>query len=256
MAKKKEQSVSDKLKNLYKLQLIDSELDQIKILKGELPIEVADLEDELAGLQKRIDKLDSQLEDLGEEKAKHERNIKEAGMLNERYKQQLDEVKNNREYEALQKEIELQDLEVQLSEKRIAETEERIAGKQEIKDATEEKKATREDALQKKRVELEEIQKKTEKEEKSLQKESEEARKEVDARLLKSYNRIRNSYRNGLAVVTIERDACAGCFNKIPPQIQNEVRSRKHIVPCEHCGRIIVDEEMLVQAGVIKEEKV
>ncbi|SRR6056297_77683 len=253
--KKKEQSVADKLKNLYKLQLIDSELDQIKVLKGELPIEVADLEDELAGLQTRIDKLQGQLDDLGDEKAKHERNIKEAGMLIERYKQQLDEVKNNREYEALQKEIELQELEIQLSEKRIAETDERISGKQEIKETTEEKKATREDSLKKKRVELDEIQKKTAKEEKALQKESEAARKEVESRLLKAYDRIRDSYRNGLAVVTIERDSCAGCFNKIPPQIQNEVRSRKQVVPCEHCGRIIVDEEMLVQAGVIQEAK-
>ncbi|NBC24107.1 MAG: hypothetical protein GVX78_00640, partial [Bacteroidetes bacterium] len=187
---------------------------------------------------------------------KHERNIKEAGMLIERYKQQLDEVKNNREYEALQKEIELQELEIQLSEKRIAETAGRMESKQAMKDETEEKRKNRESALEKKREELKEIQKKTEKEEKALQKESEEAKKEVETRLVKTYERIRNSYRNGLAVVTIERDACAGCFNKIPPQIQNEVRSRKHIVPCEHCGRIIVDEEMLIEAGVIKGEKV
>lgn len=252
MAKNKDQTIEERLKNLYKLQLIDSELDQIQVLKGELPMEVADLEDEITGLEKRVEKMQGQLDDLNAEKNKHEKNIKEANMLIERYDKQLDEVKNNREFQALQKEIELQQLEIKLSEKRIKETDVRIENKQETLDAIQEKLDNRNDDLKEKKVDLEEIQKKTEKEEKKLMKESDAQRKKVEERLLESYDRIRKSFRNGLAVVTVERESCAGCFNKIPPQIQNEINSRKHIVACEHCGRILVDDDILKKAKAAK----
>lgn len=245
MAAKKEASVEDRLKNLYKLQLIDSEIDKIHILKGELPVEVSDLEDEIEGLNTRIDKLNGAIDEFQQLISKHEANIADANALIERYMEQLKTVKNNREFDALNKEIEYQKLEIQLSEKRIREGKEDIAKKQEVLEVAVEKRDKIEKNLKVKKKELEEIIKKTEKEETKLVKESEKARKKIDERLIKAYDKIRKSYRNGLSVVTIQRDACGGCYNMVPPQLQVEVGLAKRVVVCENCGRILVDEELL-----------
>ena len=238
------QGVSDKLRQLYQLQLIDSKIDEIQVLKGELPIEVSDLEDEIAGLEIRIQKLNDKLAELDQEVGKHEANIAESKALIERYEKQLDEVKNNREYEALTKEIELQKLEIQLSEKRIGETAGSKETKQAVLDEANTKLAQKNENLNLKKVELEKIIEKTNAEENKLRKSSESAQKKIEDRLLKSYHRIRERYRNGLAVVTVRRDSCAGCFARIPPQLQIEIGLYKNVVACEHCGRVLVDEVM------------
>ncbi len=241
----KELSVAEKLRNLYELQSVDSQIDEIEILKGELPMEVSDLEDEIAGLDTRINKLQDNIKKLQEEVSNHRANIKEAESLIERYTKQLDDVKNNREYEALVKELELQKLEIQLSEKKIRQAQQDIENKDETLKATEERKARKDKELDAKKVELKEIITKTEKDEKVLRKRSEEARKHVESRLMKAYDKIRTSYRNGLAVVHVERNSCGGCFNKIPPQVQLEISMRKKIIVCEHCGRILVDDNIM-----------
>lgn len=245
MAAAKELSVAEKLKQLFELQMIDSELDQIQILKGELPIEVADLEDEIAGMDTRISKLKAQLKELEQEVARHSTNIKDANLHIERYTKQLDNVKNNREFDALTKEIENQKLEIQLSEKRIKDFKSQIALKQETQDVNEKRLAQKMKDLDNKKVELATIIEKTEKEEDKLLKKTEKARKKIEDRLLRAYDKTRSSYRNGLAVVKVERDACGGCFNKVPAQVQIEIGLRKKIMACEHCGRILVDNEIL-----------
>lgn len=252
MAKAKDLTVTEKLEQLFELQKIDSQLDQIQIMKGELPMEVRDLEDELAGLNTRIQKLAEGKADTEHEIARHRANIKESEMLIERYQQQLDVVKNNREYEALSKEIEMQKLEIQLSEKRIREATENLEAKDETLSAAQGRLDVKQKDLDNKKVELEKIIEKTEAEETKLQKAAEKQRKGIEERLLRSYDRIRSRYRNGLAVVTIERDACGGCYNKIPPQLQLEIRLRKNIAACEHCGRVIVDTEI---AGVHEQQE-
>lgn len=239
---KTEKSAADKLKELYDLQQIDSKIDQIEVLKGELPMEVADLEDELAGLDTRIGRLENQVKDLQGDIGKHEATIAEAKALIERYTKQMDNVKNNREYEALMKETELQNLEIQLANKKIGGLEKELEAKKETLQATIERRESKAKDLEVKRVELQQIIEKTEKEEKSLRKQSEKARKNIEERLLRSYDKIRHTYRNGLAVVTVERDSCGGCFNHIPPQQQLEISQRKKILACEHCGRILVDD--------------
>lgn len=245
MAAAKELSVAEKLKQLFELQMIDSELDQIQILKGELPIEVADLEDEIAGMDTRIGKLKAQIKELDQEVARHSTNIKDANLHIERYTKQLDNVKNNREFDALTKEIENQKLEIQLSEKRIKDFKGQIALKQETQDVNEKRLAQKMKDLDNKKVELATIIEKTEKEEEKLLKKTEKARKKIEDRLLRAYDKTRGSYRNGLAVVKVERDACGGCFNKVPAQVQIEIGLRKKIMACEHCGRILVDNEIL-----------
>lgn len=240
-----ERTPEDKLRSLYRLQLIDSELDQIQILKGELPMEVSDLEDEIAGLQTRVNKLENHIADIDDEIKRHHAKIEEAKILKERYTQQMDEVKNNREYEALTKEIEMQDLDSRLAEKKIGQAEKRKVERQEVLDSTKERLAMKNENLEAKQKELEKIIAKTEKDEKRLRKQSEKAAKEVEERLLKGYTKIRGAYRNGLAVVHVERDACGGCFNYIPPQQQLEIAIRKKILTCEHCGRVLVDENIL-----------
>ena len=244
MAEKKETTVENKLKQLYALQEIDSELDQIEILKGELPIEVSDLEDEIVGLETRAKKLQSAVEDVEHEIAKHKANIEEARTLEGRYKKQLDEVKNNREYDALSKEIELQGLEVQLSEKKIRDEQVKIDAKKETLAEVNAKIAEKKKDLEVKKVELEKIIADTEKQEKKLEKASKAAKKEIEPRLIKAYSKVRERYRNGLAVVTVERDSCSGCFNQIPPQMQLEIGMRRKVIVCEHCGRILVDPEL------------
>ncbi|MEM6966409.1 MAG: C4-type zinc ribbon domain-containing protein [Bacteroidota bacterium] len=241
----KDLSVADKLKQLYELQLIDSEIDQIAVLKGELPMEVKDLEDDIAGLETRKGRLESNIEHLEGELGKHRANISEAEALIARYEKQMDNVKNNREYDALSKELEMQRLEIQLSEKRSREAHSQIASKKETLKNTDERLDSKNEALKEKRVELERIIEKTEKEEAKLMKQSDKAQKGIEDRLMKSYNKLRKAYRNGLAVATVQRNACGGCFNQVPPQVQLEISSRKKIIACEHCGRILVDDDIL-----------
>lgn len=240
-----ELTVEEKLKSLYELQLIDSQISELEILKGELPMEVRDLEDEIAGLETRFRRLQENMEDLEGEVGRYESNIAEAKALIIRYEKQLENVKNNREYEALTKELEMQRLDIQLSEKKIREVKVNVEAKAGTLSATEERFEGKKADLERKRVELQAIQEKTEKEEEKLRKKSDKARKKIEERLLKAYSKIRGSYRNGLAVVTILRDACGGCFNQVPPQLQLEIGMRKKIMACEHCGRILVDSHIM-----------
>lgn len=239
-----ELTVEEKLINLHELQSVDSQIDEIKVLRGELPMEVNDLEDEITGLETRVAKLNEEVADLNGAVSNNELGIKEAKALVEKYEGQQGNVKNNREFDALTKEIELQNLEVQLAEKKIRDANNEIGAKQEYLKESEEKLAGRKSDLELKKVELEQIVAKTEKEEAKLTKKSASQEKKIEERLLKAYHRIRNNYRNGLAVVTIERDSCGGCYAKIPPQRQLEIRQRKRFILCEHCGRVLVDNEL------------
>ena len=244
----KELSVKEKLVQLHKLQIIDSKLDEIKVMKGELPMEVSDLEDEIVGLKTRSQRLSDTVADIDDEINKHRGNIKDSVALILKYQLQLDNVKNNREFDALNKEVELQRLEIQLSEKRIRESTVARTGKAESLAVIDEKISLRSKDLDLKKEELAGIIEKTEKEKEKLVKESEKARKDIEARLLKAYDKIRVSYRNGLAVAAISRESCGGCFNKIPPQVQIEIGIMKNIIACEHCGRILVDEAFVYEA--------
>jgi len=244
MATAKTQTVEEILTNIYSLQLVDSKIDEISILKGELPMEVSDLEDEISGLNTRLSKLKDDIQDLSTRAANHDTNIKESETLIERYEKQLDDVKNNREFDALTKEIELQKLEIELSNKRIRE----VKGTKEAKDGilvtSEEKIAKKQAELEVKKVELDQIIEKTEKEETKLTKKSDRLKKHIEARLLGAYTRIRERYKNGLAVVTVNREACGGCYNRIPPQMTIEIGQRKKVIACEHCGRVLIDDEL------------
>lgn len=242
-----ELSVAEKLKQLYELQLVDSQINKIEILKGELPVEVEDLSDEIQGLETRIKRLQSQIKDLEQEASKHQINIKEAEALIQRYQQQMDNVKNNREFEALTKELEMQNLEIQLSEKKHKQSKADVVAKQETLKAAEERMDGKLKELETKKVELSKIIEKTEKEEQRLHGISQKVRTNIEDRLVKAYDKIRHSYRNGLAVVTVERNSCGGCFNKIPPQLQLEIAQRKKIIACEHCGRILVDDQLIAE---------
>lgn len=248
----KDFSVEEKLIAVLTLQKIDSKIDEIKTLKGELPIEVKDLEDEVEGLQTRIQNIDAEIESIEKFVATKSDAKKEAQALIKKYEKQQDNVKNNREFEAINKEIEMQELEVKLNEKHIKdagfEQKERMAQRTK----TGEKIAELEEALKVKKTELEKIIADTEKEEKQLAAKSATAKGKVDERLLGAYERIRSSYKNGLSVVPILRDSCGGCFNVIPPQRQSEIRQRKKIIVCEHCGRIVVDNELNDQIKVVK----
>ncbi len=244
MAAVKEQSIVDKLRALHSLQLIDSKMDEIGVLKGELPIEVSDLEDEITGLKTRLKKMESNVAEIDTEIVNHNTNIKESEALIIKYEKQLDNVKNNREFDALTKEIELQRLEIQLSQKKTREATGAREGKKEALDILEAKLNQRNKDLENKKVELQKIIEKTEKEEAKLLKESDKARKDIEQRLLTSYDKIRKAYRNGLAVATVSRGACGGCFNRIPPQMQIEIGVMKKIIACEHCGRVLIDESI------------
>ncbi len=250
MAAVKEQSISDKLRALYSLQLVDSRMDEISVLRGELPMEVSDLEDEITGLKTRLKKLENSITDIDNEIRNHNTNIKEAENLITKYEKQLENVKNNREFDALTKEVELQKLEIQLSQKKIREANAQREIKQQSFDGINSKLEQRTKDMDSKRVELQKIIEKTEKDEAKLVKESEKARKEIDERLLKSYDKIRKTYRNGLAVVSVARGACGGCFNRIPPQLQIEIGVMKKIIACEHCGRVLVDESIVTPQEV------
>ena len=236
--KMQELTVEEKLQNLYELQRIDTEIDKIKTLRGELPLEVQDLEDEIAGLETRIENLKVELGELDKTSSTRKMDIKKAEEAIKKYSEQLDNVRNNREYDALSKEIEFQKLEIELQEKRIREAQKAKAEKEAL---MEESKKRYEDKVEAKKGELNDIINETHKDEESLQTKSEELAATIDERLLTAYRRIRSNARNGLAVVTVDRDACGGCFNKIPPQRQLDIRSRKKIIVCEYCGRILID---------------
>ncbi|MDG1297435.1 MAG: C4-type zinc ribbon domain-containing protein [Saprospiraceae bacterium] len=240
----KELKVEEKLKYLYELQKVDSKINEIEILKGELPMEVQDLADSITAMEGRIDKQKVQVEDFQGQIAMYKANITEAEGLITRYEKQLDEVKNNREYDALTKELELARLDIQLAEKRIRDTTAKLDNKAETIGANEEKLSSKKEDLTLKKKELEEIITKTEKEEEKLNKKRERSQKKIVGDLNDRYERIRNQYKNGLAVVFIERDSCGGCFNSVPPQIQLEISLRQRIIDCEHCGRILVDDHI------------
>lgn len=241
MAKSKEITVEAKLRALYDLQLIDSRIDEIRNVRGELPLEVQDLEDEIAGLTTRLSNLNNDVESLEADISNKKLAIKESQTLMEKYAEQQKNVRNNREFDSLAKEVEFQKLEIELSEKRINEYKAKIAHKQEIIDETSAKIEERKTHLENKKSELDAIIAETNKEEEILLAKSEEFRKTIDERLLKAYNRIRSSVRNGLAVVSIERGASGGSFFTIPPQRQVEISARKKIITDEHSGRILVD---------------
>ncbi len=244
MAQVKDYSVQEKLTSLITLQKIESKLDELKVLKGELPMEVADLEDEIQGLHSRQTRIEEEINGITEFIEQKKETIKEAQSLVKKYEKQSNNVKNNREFEAINKEIEMQQLEVKLAEKHIKDATDEIAEKAVLLDKAKKAIAAKETVLTTKKEELEKIIASTEKEEKHINKLAAEARDAVDIRLLQSYNKIRNSYRNGLAVVQVERDACGGCFYSIPPQKQSEIRQHKKIMVCENCGRVLVDSEL------------
>jgi len=241
MASVKDFSVEDKLKNLLQLQKIDSKLDEIQVLKGELPMEVSDLEDEITGLNARQTRIEEEINGISEFIEGKKSMVKDSEALIAKYEKQSENVKNNREFEAINKEIEDQQLEIKLCEKHIRDANEELTEKIKGLDLAKKAVASKEGVLNHKKSELEKIIADTEKEETELNKNSADARGHIDERLMYSYDRIRNSYRNGLAVVAVDRDACGGCFNSIPPQRQSEIRLHKKIIVCENCGRILVD---------------
>lgn len=244
MASTKEFSVEEKLSSLVRLQKIDSKLDEIKILKGELPMEVKDLEDEIEGLHARQTRVEEEINGITEFIDKRKEAINEAQAFIKKYEKQSDNVKNSREFEAINKEIEMQQLEEKLCEKHIKDANEEIAEKAKQLEAAKKAVSTKESNLSGKKGELEKIISETEKEEKHFNKDATAAREHVEERLLNSYDRIRKNYRNGLSVVAVERDSCGGCFHAIPPQKQSEIKLRKKVMVCENCGRILVDSEL------------
>lgn len=244
MASVKEFSVEEKLTSLVRLQKIDSKLDEIQILKGELPMEVKDLEDEIEGLHARQTRIEEEINGITEFIEQKKQGIKEAQELIKKYEKQSENVKNSREFEAINKEIEMQQLEEKLCEKHIKDATEEIAEKAKHLENAKKAIAGKETNLSSKKAELEKIITETEKEEKLYNKDAADARTHVEERLLHSYDRIRKNYRNGLAVVPIEREACGGCFHSIPPQKQSEIRLRKKVMVCENCGRILVDADL------------
>ncbi|MDO5655382.1 MAG: hypothetical protein Q4G27_04505 [Flavobacteriaceae bacterium] len=245
--KKSEISIEDKLRALYDLQLIDSRLDEIRNTRGELPLEVEDLEDDIAGLEKRHQKINEEIQELDKEVKSRKEAIKHSEQLIKKYGSQQDNVRNNREFEALSKEVEYQELEIQLSEKRIKEFKAKIDHKNETIASIDEKLTSYRDHLSHKKSELDKIVKETEKEENNLMQKADEFAENIDPRLLKAYKKIRAALKNGLAVVPVERGASAGSFFTIPPQRQMEIALRKKIITDEHSGRILVDAELAAE---------
>ena len=232
-------SVEGKLKNLYQLQLIDSKIDRLRTVRGELPLEVSDLEDTVAGLETRLKNVTEEVAELENSLNEKKQAVKDFQANIKKYEAQQGKVRNNREYDAITKEVEFQNLEIQLAEKRMKEAKAGIALKSELLEKSKVEFEERSKDLKAKKSELDEIIAETEKEEKDLLKESETASSNIEDRLLNAYKRIRANSRNGLAVVAVERDACGGCYNKIPPQRQLDIRLNKKIIVCEHCGRIL-----------------
>lgn len=241
-ATKKELTTADKLQSLYSLQMIDSEIDRIRTVRGELPLEVQDLEDEVLGLDTRIEKMQEEMKELETEISDRKNSTKDAEAAIAKYKEQQNNVRNNREFESIAKEIEFQELEIKLNDKKSKEAKARIASKKEMLDEAIERRNFRSEDLKSKKAELDEIVAETQSQEEKLMKESSAALSTMDERLARAYTRLRESARNGLAVVPVDRDSCGGCFNKIPPQRQLDIQSMKKVIVCEHCGRVLVPE--------------
>lgn len=246
-----EKTVAQKLEALQKLQSIDSQLDEIKKVRGALPDEVADLEDEIAGYETRVEKFNNELSELEDNISDHKTQIKNSEALIKKYEEQQMNVRNNREYDAITKEIELQNLEIQISEKRIKEAYAKIEAKKEDISKTQGELDERNKDLDSKKGELEVLTKESEEDEQKLMKDREKATKNIEERLLNSYTKLRDNARNGLAVVPVSRGACGGCFNVVPPQRQADIRDSKKIIVCEHCGRILAE----VTDEIVTEEK-
>ncbi|HNH66601.1 MAG TPA: C4-type zinc ribbon domain-containing protein [Bacteroidia bacterium] len=238
-------SAEEKLQALFQLQQIDSEIDRIQIVRGELPVEVKDLEDDVARLETRISNINNDMAEFDRLIAERKQGIKDSTAAIKKYEGQQNNVKNNREYESLAKEIEFQKLEIQLCEKRIKEYTFEITSKKQLLTESEEDLTHRKADLENKRKELDSIIAETRKEEDVLNEYSGKAAAIIEERLLSGYKKIRENAANGLAVVSIQRDSCGGCFNKVPPQRQLEIKQRKKVIVCEHCGRILVDQEIM-----------
>ena len=250
-----ENTVAKKLENLVKLQSIDCELDELIKVRGALPEEVMDLEDEIVGYQTRVDKQNQELGDLESGISSNKTAIKDAEKLIKKYEEQQMNVRNNREYDAISKEIELQQLEIQILEKRIKEAYEKIEAKNEEIAQTQGVLTERTKDLESKKNELDVITQESEDDEKKLLKDREKAVKSVEDRVLKSYDKVRHNMRNGLAVVPVKRGACGGCFNIVPPQKQAEIREKKKLIVCEHCGRILADVEDEIEEEVVPKRR-
>ena len=239
-ATKKEATIAEKLDALFELQKIDSEIDRIRTIRGELPLEVQDLEDEISGLNTRIAKINEEIKEVETEISDRKQASKDSETAITKYKEQQNNVRNNREFESLAKEIEFQELEIKLNEKKSKEAKFRIEGKKELlSDATDRLTMKKED-LAGKKAELDAIVSETQKDEDRLMKASDDAKKKIESRLVFAYHRLRDNAKNGLAVVQIVRGSCGGCYNKIPPQRQLDIVTKKKIIVCEHCGRILV----------------
>lgn len=248
-AAKKEVSVAEKLDALYELQKIDSEIDRIRTIRGELPLEVQDLEDEIAGLETRIAKIQEDVKEIETEITDRKNATKDSEAAITKYKEQQANVRNNREYESLSKEIEFQDLEIKLHEKKSKEAKFRLTSMKEILDEAKERFNFRKEDLKIKKGELDEIIAETQKDEDKLTKASEKAMKSIENRLVVAYSRLRENAKNGLAVVPVERDSCGGCFNQIPPQRQLDIQSKRKVIVCEHCGRILVPTDEVLEVA-------
>lgn len=248
-----ELTVEQKLKTLFQLQTMLSKIDEIKTLRGELPLEVQDLEDEIAGLITRIDKIKAEVDELKSNVAGKKVEIETAKASVEKYKTQQDNVRNNREYDFLTKEIEFQSLEIELCEKKIKEFTLEAQEKTEEIEKNQNVLEERKKDLEQKKSELEEIISETKQEEEKVRDKAKDLETKIEPRLLQSFKRIRKNSRNGLGIVYVQRDACGGCFNKIPPQRQLDIRSRKKVIVCEYCGRIMIDPEL---AGIQLEQKI
>lgn len=244
-------SVEQRLKSLYELQTILSEIDRIKTIRGELPLEVKDLEDNIEGLRTRIENFHKDVEDLRKKTLVEKEKINEAQGKIARYKEQLDNVRNNREFDLLSKEVEFQTLEIELCEKHLNEYARAIDAKTNEIASTEEKLRDSEHILKEKKAELDEIVSETRQDEERLRIQAKEIEPRIDERTLKAFKRIRDNARNGLGIVYIQRNACGGCFNRIPPQKQMEIKMHKKVIVCEYCGRIMIDPEL---AGVAEHE--
>ena len=234
-------SVAEKLSALYQLQQVDSDIDKIKILRGELPLEVQDLEDDIAGLETRIGNIEAEVNTLQESISKKNNEIANSQGLIKKYEEQQNNVRNNREFDSISKEVEFQTLEIELAEKRKKEFSEIVSGKEGLISESKIVLEERQSDLANKNSELNEIIEDTKKEEEVLNKKRTQINSIIEPRLFTAYEKIRNNANNGLAVVTVERNACGGCFNKIPPQRQLDIGSRKKVIVCEYCGRILVD---------------
>jgi len=243
-------SVEDKLKALHQLQVIDTEVDKIRIVRGELPLEIEDLEDFITGLNTRLEKFNDELTVINDNILANKNSIDLATDAIKKYEKQLKTIKNNREFTSLTKEVEFQNLEIQIAEKNTIQHKANVLHKTEIINACTEQITEKKEELKVKQGELKKIIKETEKEEVALMKDSAKAEQVIDERLLNAYKRIRNKVANGLAVVSVERDACGGCFSQIPPQRQLDIQMHKKVIVCEHCGRIMVDSNIFEEQEV------